>query len=45
MGELIVFTALVVIVAVAAVRIGMLIAPRLDRLTRPDPEDDGGDDD
>jgi hypothetical protein len=41
-GELVIFTALVVVVAVAAIRLGMLLAPRLDRMTTPDDEDDGG---
>ena len=48
MGELIalvVFVAIVVVVAVVGIRLGMLLAPRLDRLTEPDDEDDGGDDD
>jgi hypothetical protein len=35
----------VVVVAVVAVRLGMLLAPRLDRLTESDDEDDGGSDD
>jgi hypothetical protein len=30
------------IVAVVAIRLGMLLAPRLDRLTEPHDEDDGG---
>jgi hypothetical protein len=40
--EAVVFLGLVVIIAVIAVRLGMLVAPRLDRLTAPDDEDDGG---
>jgi hypothetical protein len=43
--EAIVFLGLVVVVAALAVRLGMLVAPRLDRLTAPDDEDDGGADD
>lgn len=43
--EVVVFTALVVAGNVVAVRLDMLLAPRLDRLTRPDDEDDGGDHD
>jgi hypothetical protein len=35
----------VAVVVVVAVRLGMLLAPRLDRLTQPDDEDDGGDPD
>jgi hypothetical protein len=31
--------------AVLAVRLGMLVAPHLDRLTEPHDEDDGGHDD
>jgi hypothetical protein len=41
-GEAVVFLALVAVLAVVAVRLGMLLAPRLDRLTTPDDEDDGG---
>lgn len=44
-AEAVVFLAMVFIVAVVAVRLGMLVAPRLDRLTAPDDEDDGGADD
>ena len=40
-----VFLGLVAILVVVAVRLGMLVAPGLDRLTRPDDEDDGGADD
>jgi hypothetical protein len=43
--ELIVFLAVVCTVAVVAVRLGMLVAPHLGRLTEPHDEDDGGDDD
>ena len=44
-GEVIVFVALAAAAAVIAVRLGMLLAPRLDRLTEPDDEDDGGEHD
>jgi len=40
--EAIVVLAIAAAVAVIAVRLGMLLAPRLDRLTTPDDEDDGG---
>jgi len=40
LGDLLVFVAIVVGAVVAAVRIGMLLAPRLDRLTAPDDEDE-----
>ncbi len=43
-GEAIVFLGLVAVLVVVAVRLGMLVAPRLDRLTAPDDEDDGGHD-
>jgi hypothetical protein len=42
---IVVFTAIVVVVAVAGVRLGMLLAPRIDRLSGPDGEEHGGDDD
>lgn len=45
MPELVVFLALVAIVVVAGIRVGMLVAPRLDRLMEPHDEDDGGDTD
>ena len=45
LGETILFVGLVAVVLVVAVRLGMLVAPRLDRLTGPDDEDDGGHDD
>jgi hypothetical protein len=41
----VVFLALVAVVVAATVRLGMLLAPRLDRLTEPDDEDEGGSDD
>jgi hypothetical protein len=40
-----VLLALAAIVMVAGIRVGMLLAPRLDRLTEPHDEDDGGDTD
>jgi hypothetical protein len=43
--EATVFLAIAVAIALVAVRLGMLLAPRLDRLTTPDDEDDGGADD
>ena len=39
------FVVLVVVVAVVGVRLGMLLAPRIDRLTEPTEEEPGGDDD
>jgi hypothetical protein len=42
LGEAIVFLAVVAVLAVIAVRLGMLLAPRLDRMTQPDDEDEGG---
>ena len=45
MPEVVVFLGLAVVVAVVAIRLGMLVAPRLDRLTEPHDEDDGGDTD
>jgi hypothetical protein len=44
-ADLLVFVVLAAVVTVAGIRVGMLLAPRLDRLTEPDDEDDGGDDD
>jgi hypothetical protein len=40
-----VFAAAVVVVAVIGVRVGMLVAPRIDRLTERSEEEPGGDDD
>ena len=40
-----VFALIVVVVAVVGVRLGMLLAPRIDRLTEPHDEVEGGDDD
>ena len=39
------FIVIVVVVAVVGVRLGMLVAPRIDRLTEPHEEEPGGDDD
>lgn len=44
-GEAILFLVLVIVIAVVAARLGMLVAPRLDRLTEPHDEDDGDHDD
>jgi hypothetical protein len=43
-AEAIVYLGIVALLAVVAVRLGMLLAPRLDRLTHSDDEDedDGG---
>jgi hypothetical protein len=40
-----VFAAAVALVAVVGVRLGMLLAPRIDRLTDRSEEEPGGDDD
>jgi hypothetical protein len=40
-----VFVLTVAIVAVIGVRLGMLLAPRIDRLTERSEEEPGGDDD
>jgi hypothetical protein len=45
LGEAIAFLGVVFLVGVLSVRLGMLLAPRLDRLTEPHDEDDGGHDD
>lgn len=42
---LVVFAAIVVVVVVVGIRLGMLVAPRIDRLTEPTEEELGGDDD
>jgi NADH:ubiquinone oxidoreductase subunit 3 (subunit A) len=39
------FVLIVVVVAVVGVRLGMLLAPRIDRLTERTEEEPGGDDD
>ena len=41
---LLMFVAVVVLVVVVGIRLGMLLAPRLDRLTGSNEEDEGGDD-
>jgi hypothetical protein len=47
-GEGLVYLVVVAAIAVVAIRLGMLLAPRLDKLTAheemtaPDDEDDGG---
>ncbi|MBI3749693.1 MAG: hypothetical protein HY262_12740 [Chloroflexi bacterium] len=45
MPELAVFLAIAAVLAVAGIRVGMLVAPRLDRMTEPHDEDDGADTD
>jgi hypothetical protein len=40
-----VFVLIVIVVAVIGVRLGMLLAPRIDRLTERNEEEPGGDDD
>ncbi len=40
-----IFAASVALVAVVGVRLGMLLAPRIDRLTDRSEEEPGGDDD
>jgi hypothetical protein len=40
-----IFAAAVALVAVLGVRLGMLLAPRIDRLTDRSEEEPGGDDD
>ena len=42
---LVVFVVTVVVVAVVGVRLGMLLAPRIDRMTERSEEEPGGDDD
>jgi hypothetical protein len=44
-AEVVVFGAIVAVLAVMAVRVGMLVAPALDRLTQPTDEDARDDDD
>ncbi len=39
------FIGLVIVIAVVGVRLGMLLAPRIDRLTEPHDEADGDDHD
>jgi NADH:ubiquinone oxidoreductase subunit 3 (subunit A) len=48
MGDLIpvvIFGVVVAVVAVAGIRLGMLLAPRIDRLTEPHDEERRADDD
>ncbi len=45
LGDLLIFVALVAVVAVAGVGLGMLVAPRLGRIAEPHDEDDGAEDD
>jgi len=40
-----VFGAVVAVLAVGGIRLGMLLAPRIDRLTEPNDEADRADDD
>jgi hypothetical protein len=42
---LVAFAAIAVVVAAAGIRLGMLLAPRIDRLLGADEEEQGGDDD
>jgi hypothetical protein len=42
---LVVFVAVVVVVLVVGIRLGMLVAPRIDRLSERNEEEQGGDDD
>jgi hypothetical protein len=44
-GEVAVLMVVVVVAVVVSIRLGMLLAPRLDRWTAPDDEDDGGEHD
>lgn len=41
---LVVFVVIVAAVVVVGIRLGMLLAPRIDRLTEPHDEAEGGDD-
>jgi hypothetical protein len=45
MGDLVVFAVLIAVFAIVGIRVGMLVAGRLDRMTEPDDEeaDDGRD--
>ena len=42
---LLVFVGVVVVVLVVGIRLGMLLAPRIDRFTGPSEEEQRGDDD
>ena len=41
MTDLLIFAAIVAVVGIAGLGIGMLVAPRLERMTEPDDEDQG----
>ena len=43
--ELVVFVAIVAVLIVVGIRVGMLIAPRIDRLSGSEEEVEGADDD
>jgi hypothetical protein len=43
--ELVVFVVVVAVVVVVGIRLGMLLAPRIDRLSERNEEEHGGDDD
>jgi hypothetical protein len=43
--DLVVFVAVVAVVLVVGIRLGMLVAPRIDRLSERNEEEQGGDDD
>ncbi|MFL5778513.1 MAG: hypothetical protein ACJ761_06180 [Chloroflexota bacterium] len=45
MTDVVVFLGLVAVIGAAGIAIGMLVAPRLDRLTTPPDEDPGDRDD
>jgi hypothetical protein len=45
LSALFVFAVVVVVVAGVGIRLGMLLAPRIDRLTERNEEEQGGDDD
>lgn len=42
---LVLFIAIVAFLVVVGIRLGMLLAPRIDRLIEPNQEDEGADDD
>jgi hypothetical protein len=45
LAEVLLFVAIVLVVGVAGIRLGMLIAPRLDVMSEPHDEEAGGHDD
>jgi len=45
LAEVLVFVVIALVVGVAGIRLGMLVAPRLDRMTEPHDEEAGGHDD